>query len=42
MPLTGIQEGGWEFVQAAYTISFVVISAYCFSLLRRAISEGAL
>ena len=42
MPLTGIQEGGWEFVQAAYTVSAVVLIAYVASLFRRAISERAL
>lgn len=42
MDFTGIQTGGWEFVQAAYGISFVVFAAYLSFLFRRAIAENAL
>ena len=42
MPEMGVQTGGWEFVQAAYAVSVVVLSGYLFSLFRRAITEGAL
>lgn len=31
--MTGIVTGGWEFVTAAYGITFLVLSAYTVSLL---------
>ena len=39
--MMGVIEGGWEYVEAAYTITLVVFSVYTLSLLLRARSEGA-
>lgn len=39
--MTGIVTGGWEFVTAAYGITFLVLSAYTVSLLlSRSWGEG--
>ncbi len=38
--MTGIVTGGWEFVWAAYGITFAALSAYGFQLVRKVRREG--
>jgi hypothetical protein len=39
--LSGVIEGGWEFVAAAYAVSAVVLGAYATSVFMRLRSEKA-
>ena len=37
--MTGVVEGGWEFVAAAYTVTAAVLTAYAMSVFLRYRSE---
>jgi heme exporter protein D len=37
--VTGVVEGGWEFVWAAYTLSAVTLLGYALSVHRRYVAE---